>query len=223
MLCGLAGHKHCSSNVRGKHGLEILSVKINEVLEDTDAGIVHKNVQIAELLQNFTISPLDICLDRHVGIDWMHPQFSRRLRQPALVASRDGCAGPACDKRMGNGSPNAAPAPSDQCNCILQVHLLPSTALRTMDLAITKLAASLRLMQRRPLVGFAPGGRSDNSLSGTAFGNGAAIRLVFLILRIYSVPGSIRPQWALFPFAAMWQAWSSNSSPNARSPLSLLT
>jgi hypothetical protein len=40
---------------------------------------------------------------------------------------------------------------------------------------------------------------------------------------LYSVPGPIGPPWALFPFAAMWQVWSSNSSPNARSPLSSLT
>ena len=43
-------------------------------------------------------------------------------------------------------------------------------------------------------------------LSGTAFGNGAETRLVSLMLRAYSVPRSIRPPWALFRFAAMWQA-----------------
>jgi len=41
--------------------------------------------KIAELLQNFAVSSLNIRLHRHVGVDWMHPQFSRRLRQPALV------------------------------------------------------------------------------------------------------------------------------------------
>ena len=66
MLCGPAGHEHRARDVRRKHGFEAFTVKVNEVLEDSHPGIVHKNVEVAELLYDLAIRPLDVRLHRYV-------------------------------------------------------------------------------------------------------------------------------------------------------------
>ena len=75
---------------------KFLAVEIHEIFEDSGAGVVHENVEIAEFFHEFAIGPLDIRLDRHVGVNRMHTQFSRRLIELALVAPRDGDVRPAC-------------------------------------------------------------------------------------------------------------------------------
>jgi hypothetical protein len=71
--------------------------------------------------------------------------------------------------------------------------------------------------------GFSIGGSRDHWQVFSACGHRIAVRHFFVMIQIYSVPEYIRPMWAFFPTLARWQVFSSNSSPFARSPRSLLT
>src|SRR6202022_288846 len=101
-------------------------IEIHEILEHANPRIVHKNVEIAELLQDFAIRPLDIRLHRYVRMNWMRSYFTRRLRQATFIASRDRNARPARDEGLCDRAPNPAAPSRDQRHSIFQIHL-PST------------------------------------------------------------------------------------------------
>src|SRR4029077_14575759 len=120
VLCGPAGHEHRARDVRRKHGFEAFTVKVNEVLEDPHPGIVHKNVEVAELLDDLAIRPLDIRLNRYIGVNWVDTQVPRRIVQSALVTPGDRNARPCSGKTLRYRAPNAAAPTRDQRDRILQ-------------------------------------------------------------------------------------------------------
>jgi hypothetical protein len=52
VLGSLAGPQHRARDVRGKHSLEVFPIEIHETFEYTNPRMVHRNIEIAELLED---------------------------------------------------------------------------------------------------------------------------------------------------------------------------
>ena len=77
---GLARHQHRAGDIGREHRVEARAIEIHQVLEHAESGIVHQDVQIAELFVDFAIGPLHIGFLRNIGVNRNYPQvFARRL------------------------------------------------------------------------------------------------------------------------------------------------
>src|SRR5216684_5022603 len=123
MFGSLAGHQHRARDICGEHSFEIFPIEIHEALEHANPRIVYKNVEIAELLQDFAIRPLHVGLYRDVRANRMRSQLARRLGEAALVAPSDRNARSARDEGLRYRAPDPAAPTRDQRHSIFQVHL----------------------------------------------------------------------------------------------------
>ena len=112
----LASHEHGAGDVGGKHGFKAGAIEIHQVLEDAKAGVVHKDIQIAKLLEHFAIGALDIGFVGHVRLNRQRAQGFGRFRQTALIASGNGHAGAAGGQGLRDGPSDSGATAGDKRN-----------------------------------------------------------------------------------------------------------
>ena len=89
MLRSLAPHEHCAHDIRRKNGVEGFSILFDQRLEHSEAGVINKDVEVSERLQNIGIGSRDVGFAGHIGLNGMYLQCLRGIREVRGFSSRD--------------------------------------------------------------------------------------------------------------------------------------
>src|SRR5579862_9785 len=118
MLRGFASHQHWAGDIGGEYGFETRKIEVGQGFEKTDPGVVHKNVEIAELSEDVLVGSLNVFFFRDVRVNRMHAQPASRIRETLFISAgdRDSCSGGV--QRVGGGASDTSRSTGDQCHLI---------------------------------------------------------------------------------------------------------
>ena len=88
VLRGFARHEHHADDVGLQDRVELRAIHVNERTPLAECGVVHQNVEVAELVEELTIRPRDVVFAADVGLDRMRANRFRRFGQSVLDCGR---------------------------------------------------------------------------------------------------------------------------------------